>query len=64
MGGRGERNEQLVIELYVGNVKESKEFYRSLGFEVDRESTLRFERLHHYRSRWFGVAFCYPYFGS
>jgi catechol 2,3-dioxygenase-like lactoylglutathione lyase family enzyme len=37
MSGHVERDEQMVIELYVGNIKESKEFYKSLGFEVVRE---------------------------
>jgi catechol 2,3-dioxygenase-like lactoylglutathione lyase family enzyme len=43
MGGYAEPVEQMVVELYVGNIKESKEFYRSLGLEVVKEEVTRVE---------------------
>jgi catechol 2,3-dioxygenase-like lactoylglutathione lyase family enzyme len=38
MKGYVEAGEQLVVEFYVRNLRESCEFYRALGFEVVRDA--------------------------
>lgn len=38
MKGYVRSSEQLVVELYVRNLRESYEFYRELGFEVLRDA--------------------------
>jgi catechol 2,3-dioxygenase-like lactoylglutathione lyase family enzyme len=43
MGGYAEPDEQMVVELYVRNIKESREFYKSLGFEVVNEEVTHVE---------------------
>ena len=38
LNGYVNSGEQLVVECYVRNLRESSEFYRALGFEVLRDT--------------------------